>query len=51
VLMTVGLYRTIEGLVQVDYDNNDIPISRAKYEENGTSLILMHCRPRRNIDL
>jgi hypothetical protein len=33
--MTVGLYRTIEGLVQVDYDGNDIPIPRAKYEENG----------------
>jgi hypothetical protein len=35
VLITVGLYRTIEGLVQGDYDNNDIPIPRAKYEENG----------------
>ncbi len=33
--MAKGLFRTVEGLAQVDYDGNDIPITRSKYEENG----------------
>lgn len=33
--MAKGLFRTVEGLAQVDYDGNDIPITRSKYEENA----------------
>ena len=33
--MTRGMFRTIEGWVQVDYDGSTIPIRRSKYEANG----------------
>jgi hypothetical protein len=33
--MAIGMFRTDDGSVQVDYDGNNIPIPRSKYEENG----------------
>ena len=33
--MATGMFRTDDGLVQVDYDGNNIPIPRSKYEKNG----------------
>ena len=33
--MPKGLFQTVEGLAQVDYDGAEIPIVRSKYEENG----------------
>jgi hypothetical protein len=33
--MATGMFRTDDGSVQVDYDGNNIPIPRSKYEENG----------------
>ena len=33
--MATGMFRTGDGWVRVDYDGNNIPISRSKYEENG----------------
>jgi hypothetical protein len=33
--MAIGMFRTGDGSVQVDYDGNNIPIPRSKYEENG----------------
>jgi hypothetical protein len=33
--MATGMFRTADGSVQVDYDGNNIPIPRSKYEENG----------------
>ena len=30
-----GMFRTGDGWVRVDYDGNNIPIPRSKYEENG----------------
>jgi len=31
----VGMFRSEEGWVQVDYGTGNIPIPRSKYEENG----------------
>jgi len=33
-LMPVGMFRSEEGWVQVDYGTGNIPITRSKYEEN-----------------
>jgi hypothetical protein len=33
-LMPVGMFRSEEGWVQVDYGTGNIPIPRSKYEEN-----------------
>jgi hypothetical protein len=33
--MPVGMFRSEEGWVQVDYGTGNIPIPRSKYEENG----------------
>jgi hypothetical protein len=33
-LMPVGMFRSEEGWVQVDYETGNIPIPRSKYEEN-----------------
>jgi hypothetical protein len=33
--MATGMFRTDDGSVQVDYDGNNIPIPRSKYEANG----------------
>jgi hypothetical protein len=33
-LMAVGMFRSEEGWVQVDYGTGNIPILRSKYEEN-----------------
>jgi hypothetical protein len=33
--MHVGMFRSEEGWVQVDYGTGNIPIPRSKYEENG----------------
>ncbi len=33
--MATGMFRTGDGWVRVDYDGNNIPIPRSKYEENG----------------
>jgi hypothetical protein len=33
-LMAVGMFRSEEGWVQVDYGTGNIPIPRSKYEEN-----------------
>ena len=33
--MATGMFRTDDGSVQVDYDGNNIPIPRSKYEKNG----------------
>jgi len=33
--MAVGMFRIDEGWVQVDYDGNNIPIPRSKYEKYG----------------
>jgi hypothetical protein len=33
--MAVGMFRIDDGWVQVDYDGNNIPIPRSKYEKNG----------------
>jgi len=33
--MPVGMFRSEEGWVQVDYGTDNIPIPRSKYEENG----------------
>ena len=42
--MATGMFRTGDGWVRVDYDGNNIPISRSKYEENGyTSRPSMSC--------
>jgi hypothetical protein len=32
--MPVGMFRSEEGWVQVDYGTGNIPIPRSKYEEN-----------------
>ena len=32
--MPVGMFRTEDGSVQVDYGTGNIPIPRSKYEEN-----------------
>jgi len=32
--MATGLFRTADGSAQVDYDGNNIPIPRSKYQEN-----------------
>ena len=32
--MPVGMFRSEEGWVQVDYETGNIPIPRSKYEEN-----------------
>jgi hypothetical protein len=33
--MATGMFRTGDGWVRVEYDGNNIPIPRSKYEENG----------------
>ena len=33
--MPVGMFRTEDGSVQVDYGTGNIPIPRSKYEKNG----------------
>ena len=33
--MPIGMFRSEEGWVQVDYGTGSIPIPRSKYEENG----------------
>jgi GcrA cell cycle regulator len=33
--MATGMFRTGDGWVRVDYDSNNIPIPRFKYDENG----------------
>jgi hypothetical protein len=33
--MAMGMFRTGDGSVQVDYDGISIPIPRSKYEKNG----------------
>jgi hypothetical protein len=33
--MPVGMFRSEEGWVQVDYGTGNIPIPRSKYEKNG----------------
>jgi hypothetical protein len=33
-LMAVGMFRSEEGWVQVDYGTGNIPIPRSRYEEN-----------------
>lgn len=36
--MPVGMFRSEEGWVQVDYGTGNIPITRSKYEENKYKL-------------
>ena len=45
----VGIFRSEEGWVQVDYGTGNIPIPRSKYEEINTSRILINCRQKRSI--
>jgi hypothetical protein len=33
--MAIGMFRTGDGSVQVDYDGNNIPVPRSRYEKNG----------------
>jgi len=33
--VAIGMFRTDDGSVQVDYDGNNISIPRSKYEKNG----------------
>ena len=36
--MPIGMFRSEEGWVQVDYGTGNIPIPRSKYEENKYKL-------------
>jgi hypothetical protein len=47
--MATGLFRTADGSAQVDYDGNNIPIPRSKYEENEYNPTSISCRWRRII--
>jgi hypothetical protein len=48
-LVPVGMFRSEEGWVQVDYGTGNIPIPRSKYEEKNTSPISINCRQKRSI--